>query len=137
VENVTADRIIEEVHAFGALDQTVAIVYDAASAGSQAFARAGVEVGWPWRALKPNEVVAASMDVTEMILSGRLAHDSRLLDAQVGHTGRRDVGQDGAFRFSRSHSLGPIDAFMSMTLAAHNIAQYASPSIYVPRQIDA
>jgi hypothetical protein len=74
------------------------------------------------------------MDTTEMILSGRLAVDDPLLDEQVAVTGRRDVGQDGAFRFSRGHSAGPIAAFMSMTMAAHLIAKHAAPSIWVPDQ---
>jgi hypothetical protein len=131
-ENVTAEHIIDEVHAFAGMDNVVVISYDLAAGGAAAFSRAGQEVGWPWTGRKPHEIVAASMDVTELILSGRLAVDDPLLDQQVTVTGRRPVGMDGAFRFSRSHSAGPIDAFMAMTLAAHEIAQHAAPSIYVP-----
>jgi hypothetical protein len=62
------------------------------------------------------------MDVTEMIHSGRLAVDDPLLDAQMPMVAQRKVGADGAFCFSRGDSLGPIDAFLSMTFAAHGIA---------------
>jgi hypothetical protein len=67
------------------------------------------------------------MDATEMILSTRLAVDDPLLDAQIPLTGRRAVGQEGAFRFSRSESLGPIDAVMAMTMAVHVVAGAAPP----------
>jgi hypothetical protein len=72
------------------------------------------------------------MDVAEMIQSGRLAVDDPLLDAQVPLAGRRNYGQDGAFRFSREHSNGPIDAVLAMTMAAHLIAGGAAPSIWIP-----
>lgn len=132
VENVTAESIVDTVHGFPGIDQTMAIVYDGASGGAAAFARAATEVGWPWTVQRPNELVAASMDVTELIMSGRLAVDDPVFDAQIATTGRRDVGQDGAFRFSRAHSTGPIDAILAMTMAVHTIAKHAAPSIYVP-----
>jgi hypothetical protein len=41
------------------------------------------------------------------------------------------VGMDGAFCFSRAQSLGPIDAIIAMTFAAHSIASGApAPQIF-------
>jgi hypothetical protein len=129
---VTAERIIAEVAAFPDMDQVYAIAYDAVSGAAPAFLRHATEKGLPWDALKPAAVMAACMDVTEMILSGRLAVDDPLLDAQIPLAARRDVGQDGGFRFARAASLGPIDAVMAMTFAAHAItfAWANQPSIY-------
>jgi len=130
-ENVTADRLIAEVHAFP--EPVVAVAYDGASGAAAAFRRDAAESGHPWDELKPSAVVAACMDVTEMIQSGRLAVGDPLIDAQIATAARRNVGQDGAFRFSRRESLGPIDAVLAMTFAAHAIAYGAqTPSLYVP-----
>ena len=66
-----------------------------------------------------------------MIQSARLAVGDPLIDAQIATAARRNVGQDGAFRFSRRESLGPIDAVLAMTFAAHAIAyKPAMPMIY-------
>jgi hypothetical protein len=67
-------------------------------------------------------MVEASMDVAEMIASGRLAHDDPLLDAQAPAVGRRAVGSEGQFRYSHSASAGDVDAFLAAMLAAHAIA---------------
>jgi hypothetical protein len=98
------------------------ISYDQVSGGAPAFLRHREETGLPWEPAKPATLVAASMDITERILAGNLAVDDPLLDAQMATLARRPVGQDGAYRFSRQASSGPIDAVMAMTLAAHSIA---------------
>lgn len=126
-EPITAARILAEVERF---PYPVAVIaYDSISGAAPAFLRHEAESGFPWDALKPGAMVAACMDVAEMILSGRLAVDDPLLDAQITLVGRRSVGQDGDFRFSRAASAGPIDAVMALTLAAHAIAYQKS----VPR----
>jgi phage terminase large subunit-like protein len=57
--------------------------------------------------------------------------DDPLLDAQIPNAARRMVGMDGAFCFSRAQSLGPIDAIIAMTFAAHSIASGAPvPNIF-------
>jgi hypothetical protein len=121
---VTAARIAEDVRRFP--DPVAVIAYDQVSGAAASFLREANETGAPWDALKPAAMVAACMDVDEMIRAGRLAVDDPLLDAQIPLAARRPVGQDGAFRFSRAASLGPIDAVMAMTLAAHAIA-YTGP----------
>jgi len=70
------------------------------------------------------------MDVAEMIGSARLAVDDRLIDAQIAGLAKRPVGQDGAFRFARNASTGPIDAVLGMTFAAHAIA-YVAPALTI------
>lgn len=117
---VTAARIIDEVQRFP--DPLVVIAHDQVSGAAASFQRHAEETGLPWDALKPAAMVAACMDADEMIRAGRLAVNDPLLDAQIPLAARRPVGQDGAFRFSRAASLGPIDAVMAMTLAAHAIA---------------
>jgi hypothetical protein len=125
---VTAARIIATIEAFP--DYVAAIVFDSISGVSAELRRRGLETGLPYIELSRAEFVAACMDVTEMIHSGRLAVDDPLLDAQMPNVARREVGADGAFCFSRGNSLGPIDAFLSMTFAAHGIASLAPvPSI--------
>lgn len=121
----TAAEIIAAVEAFPDIDLVQEVVYDGTAGGASAFERHANETGMPWVGLKPHQVVAACMDVTEMILSRRLAVDDPLLDAQIPFTGRRPVGMEGGFRFSRHASEGPIDAVMSMTFAAHGIATAA------------
>ena len=98
------------------------IAFDSISGVSAELRRRGIETGLPYQELNRHEFVEACMDVTEMIHAGRLAVDDPLLDAQLPLVARRDVGADGAFCFSRGNSLGPIDAFLSMTFAAHGIA---------------
>jgi hypothetical protein len=65
-----------------------------------------------------------------MIMAGRLAVDDPLLDFQIGKVVKRGVGSDGAFRFSRGNSLGPIDAIEAMLLAAHAIAFTNMPGLH-------
>jgi hypothetical protein len=124
-EPVTGDRIVAAIEAFPDIDDVVVIAYDQVSGGAPRFLRHHEETGFPWDPLKPAAMVAACMDVTEMILAGNLAVDDPLIDAQIAFVAKRPVGQDGAFRFSRQASTGPIDAVMSMTLAAHAIAYLA------------
>lgn len=124
-EPLTAELIIEAIEAFP--DPVKVIAFEEVMAAGPALVRYGAETGEDkWDPLKPGMVVAACMDADEMILSRRLAVDDPLLDAQIPLAARRPVGQDGAFRFSRRASLGPIDAVMAMTFAAHAIA-YTRP----------
>lgn len=123
---ITAESLIAAIDAFP--HPLFAVGYDSVSGASAAFERHG-EGAWgvEWRALKPAQVVTACMDVTEMILSGRLAVDDPLLSAQIVWTARRNVGSEGAFRFSRAESGGAIDAVFAMTFAAHIVATQAPP----------
>ncbi len=116
---ITAEVILDQIRAFP--EPIAVIAYDAISGAAGAFMRDEAESGLPWDGLKSGQVIAASMDVAEMIQSGRLAAGDPLLDVQIAFAARRPVGQEGAFRFSRQSSLGPIDAVMAMTLAAHGI----------------
>lgn len=120
---VTAARIIAELEAFP--EYVAVILFDSISGVSAELRRRGIETGLPYQELTRGQFVEACMDVTEMIHSKRLAVDDPLLDAQLPFVARRDVGADGAFCFSRAKSLGPIDAFLSMTFAAHGIASMA------------
>jgi len=128
-EPLTAARVIAAVHAFP--EFTAAIAYDNRGAAASAFDRDQIESGLAWDALDNSAVIAACMDVSEMVISGRLAVDDPLLDAQIAWTARREIGTDGAFRFSRPASGGEIDAVYAMTLAAHAMAYNGgwSPSI--------
>lgn len=117
---ITAQRIVAEVAAFR--DPVQVIAYDSVSAGAPEFRRDAEETGRPWREFKPADMVAACMDVSEMVLAGRLAHDDPLLDAQIAWTAKRPIGLDGAYRFSVQHSGGPIDAVNAVAMAAHAIA---------------
>jgi hypothetical protein len=126
-EPVTAERIVQEVEAFAASQTLRVIAFDATSGGAAAFQRNAVETGLPWAPYKPAAMVYASMDTSEMILSGRLAVDDPLLDAQIPTAARRPVGQDGGFRWAVAASLGPIDAVLAMSLAAHAIAYSERP----------
>jgi len=92
--------------------------------------RHGQESGYSYDPLGPKAMTAATMDVTEMIMAGRLAVDDPLLDFQIGMVVKRMVGPDGAFRFSRSDSLGPIDAVEAALLAAHSIAFLKMPGLH-------
>jgi hypothetical protein len=129
---VTAGRVIAEIEKFPS-DGLASIAYDAISGIAPELRRHAEETGLPYEELGRKEFVAACMDVDEMIHAGRLAVDDPLLDAQVGHVARRPIGTDGQFCFSRGLSLGPIDAFLSMTFAAHAIAyQLPMPKITLP-----
>jgi hypothetical protein len=92
--------------------------------------RHGQESAHSYDPLGPKAMTAATMDFTEMVMAGRLAVDDPLLDFQIGMVVKRMVGPDGAFRFSRTESLGPIDAVEAMLLAAHAIAFTAMPGIH-------
>lgn len=118
---ITAERVIEAAESFPQIDRVLVIVTEGASAIGPSALRRAQETGYPWEVWKPGLVVEACMDVTEMILAGRLAVDDPLLTAQIELAARRDVGQDGAFRFSRKDSLGAIDGVMAMTFSAHAI----------------
>lgn len=128
-EPISSDRILAEVHRFS--DPLAAVAYDRVSGAASAFARDAAESGLPWDGLGPGQMVDASMDVAEMIASGRLAVDDPLLDAQAPSVALRNVGSEGAFRYSRKASEEPVDAFMAAVLAAHACAYQAQkPAIY-------
>lgn len=118
---VTAERIIAELEAFPGY--VASILFDSISGIGASLRRRGLDTGLPYTEIDRGDFVRACMDVTEMIHAGRLAVDDPLLDAQMPMVARRNVGADGAFCFSRGDSLGPIDAFLSMTFAAHGIAE--------------
>ncbi len=130
VEPVTAARLIHEVASFPEPASLQVIAFDGQSGGAPEFRRQRDEQRGPWEELLPSAVVAACMDVTEMVQAGRLAVRDPLIDAQVAGGSRRPVGQDGAFRFSVRDSLGPIDAVLGMTFAAHAIA-YKPPPVQI------
>jgi hypothetical protein len=119
---VTAARIIAELEAFPGY--VASIVFDSISGIGPELRRRAQETGLPYTELTRGDFVSACMDVTEMIHSGRLAVDDPLLDAQMPMVAKRSVGADGAFCFSRGDSLGPIDAFLSMTFAASAMAGF-------------
>jgi hypothetical protein len=119
---ITADRLVQEVLSFGDLEHVSVIAYDGVSGAAPGFRRHAAESGLPYEEIKRGDFVAACMDVAEMIQSGRLAVDDPLLDAQMPLVARRPVGLEGQFCFARGTSLGPIDAFLSMTFAAHAIS---------------
>lgn len=123
-ESVTADRIVRTVEAFPDIGSVVAIAYDQNSGGAPRFIRHHDETGFPWDALKPGRVMLACMGVDEMIRAANIAADDPLLDAQIAYVAKRPVGQDGAFRFGRQASAGPIDTVMAMVFAADAIGYY-------------
>lgn len=124
---ITAEKVIGEISAFPEMSVTMEIVYDGISGIAPELRRAAEATPLPYVELNRKEFVAACMDVAELIHSGRLAVDDRLIDAQVPFVARRDVGSDGMFCYSRGLSLGPIDAFMSMTFAAHSAISLLPP----------
>lgn len=123
-EPLTAARVIAAITAFPDIDQVTVIAYDQQSAGASAFLHNQEEIGLPWDPLKPGRVMLACMGTDEMIRASRLAVDDPLLDAQMAMVAKRPIGLDGAFRFSRQHSTGPIDAFMALTFAADAISYF-------------
>lgn len=124
---ITPELVIDLVRGFPEINRTVAIAFDLVGAGGPAFARAEQADGLPWTAFGANDVVAASMDVTALILATRLAVDDPLLTAQLAFVDRRPIGAEGAFRFSRQGSTGPIDAWLAMSFAIHAIARQPPP----------
>jgi hypothetical protein len=121
-EQITVERLAAELDSFP--EAVAAVIYDGVSGAAAGLDRHGVtRWGTEYRSLKPHQVVAACMDTTEIVLSGRLAVDDPLLDAQIAWTVRRGVGSEGAFRFTRTGSSGPIDAVMAMTLAVRGVAE--------------
>ena len=120
-DSLSADQIRAAIRAFP--DPVSRVTFSNVSGGAASFGRFATTAeafGVDWIALKPHEEVAADMDLTEMIISGRLAVDDPLLDAQIPLTARRPVGQDGAFRFSRKDS-GPIDAIKALSFAVNGV----------------
>jgi len=130
MDTVTSARIVKEIESFPDLAAVSVIAFDAQSGLAPELRRRAEETGLPYDELSPAAVAAACMDVTEMIGATRLAVRDPLIDAQIATAGRRDVGQDGAFRFSVRHSLGPIDAVLGMAFAAHAIA-YKPPPLQI------
>jgi hypothetical protein len=129
-EAVSPRAVTDAIDAFAAGRWAQTIAYDASSGGAGEFMRHGQESGNSYDPLGPKAMVAATMDVSEMIMAGRLAVDDPLLDYQIAMVVKRMVGADGAFRFSRSDSLGPIDAIEAMLLAAHAIAFSQMPGLH-------
>ena len=129
-DNVTPEVITDAVEAFATERFPQAIAYDMAAGGAAAFQRHGEEQGLPYTPMGPRVVAAATMDVAEMIMAGRLAVDDPLLDFQLPSVVKRNIGQDGMFRFSRGHSLGPIDAIEAMTFAANAITFLRMPGLH-------
>ena len=129
-DDPTPGQITDAIDAFAIERWPQVIAYDASSGGAGEFERHGRESGQNYDPLKPGAMVAATMDVSEMIMAGRLAVDDPLLDYQLPKVVKRMVGADGAFRFSRGESLGPIDAIEAMVLAAHAIAFIQMPGLH-------
>ena len=129
-ENVTPRAITAAVEGFAESRWPQVVAYDASSGGAGEFMRHGQEAGLTYDPLGPKAMTLATMDVTEMIMAGRLAVDDPLLDFQIAMVVKRMVGPDGAFRFSRGESLGPIDAIEAMLLAAHAIAYTNMPGLH-------
>jgi len=128
-EIITSARIVDEVHAFS--DPLAYVAYDAVIGAASAFDRDAQSTSIPWDGLKPAAMMAAAMDVDEMIASGRLAHDDPLLDAQAPLVAKLYVGSEGGFRYSRKASDAAIDGFLAAVLAAHAIAYtLRAPRIY-------
>jgi hypothetical protein len=126
---VSAERIVAEIASFP--EPVSVIAYDGASGLAPALRRHAAETGLPYDELKPGAIVSACMDVTEMIQARRIAVDDPLIDAQIAGAARRSVGRDGAFRFAIHASLGPIDAVLAMTYAAHGIAYKQRSNIFI------
>ncbi len=124
-EPITAERVIAAVHSFP--DPVAVVSYDMVNPAAAAFRRDAEETGHPWDELTPSTMVAACMDVVEMIQSQRLAVDDPLIDAQVMLARKKAFGTEGMFRWTRGDSAGPIDAFLSMTFAAHAAAYREKP----------
>lgn len=130
-DHVTPEQITAAVERFLLERPVQTIAFDATSGGAGEFERHAVLAGLAYDGLKPGAMVAATMDATELIMAGRLAVDDPLLDFQVPSVVKRNIGQDGAFRFSRGQSLGPIDAIEAVVLAAHAINRLAAkPQIW-------
>lgn len=126
---LTAATIIEAVRSFPRPRRTVsweAVIGPAAELGRAGDDDWGVE----WRALRPNQVVAACIDMMQLVQAGRIAVADPLLDAQVPMVAMRPIGQDGAYRWSRAMSRGPIDAVFAATFAiAAAVNEEALPNI--------
>jgi hypothetical protein len=128
-DNVTADKIIAAVHSFP--EDVAAVAYGSVIGAAPSFRRDATETGHPWDELTPSAVVSACMDVSEMVHAKRLAVGDPLIDAQIAGTAKRNVGTEGAFRWSRKDSSGPIDAVYAMTFAAHSILFKGSTGIHI------
>ena len=126
---LTADDVIQAVHSFEGYP--AAVLYEGGAAGAPAFKRDAEQTGYPWEELTPAKVAAACGDVAELVQAGLLAVDDPLIDAQVATMGRRPVGMEGAFRFARNVSTGPIDAALAMTWAAHGARRKPVTNIHV------
>jgi hypothetical protein len=123
---VEADQVTAAIAAF-ALDHPLQVIaYDASGALAPSAARHALATGLPYDPLKPGAVVAACMDLDELIGSVRLAHNDPLLDYQLPLAAKRPVGTDGAWRWGIRASAGDVDAIVAMTYAAHAIT-YVPP----------
>jgi hypothetical protein len=129
---VQAQQVTAAIEAFAGKYPVGTIAYDAASAFAPAAGRHHAATALPYDALKPGALVAACMDLGEMLSSGRLAHRDPLLDHQLPLAAKRLVGSDGAWRWGVRASAGDIDAIVAMTYAAHAAAYVPSdPQIFL------
>jgi hypothetical protein len=130
-DKVTPQDVTDAIEQFNRDREVQTIAFDRNAGGGSEFDRHGSETQLPYDPLQASAAIRATMDVTEMITAGRLAVDDPLNDAQIPLVVRRDIGVDGAFRFSRGNSLGSIDAVEAMVFAAHAIAYRGQqPNIY-------
>jgi hypothetical protein len=123
---VEADQVTAAIATFANTHPLQVIAYDASGAIAPAATRHALATGLPYDPLKPAAVVAACMDLDELIGSVRLAHNDPLLDYQLPLAAKRPVGTDGAWRWGIRASAGDVDAIVAMTYAAHAIT-YVPP----------
>ena len=127
---LTAATIAAELDAFPRPAATVS--FEGVIGPAQELARHGEQVwGTEYRSLRPNQVVAACIDWMNLLQASRLAAGDPLLDAQIPLVAKRPVGQDGAYRWSRAHSTGPIDAVFAATFAAAAAVSAGKPPAIV------
>jgi hypothetical protein len=124
---ITAAQVVNAIADFASKRPVAYIAYDASSSIGPAALRHAAATALPYDALKPAAIVAACMDLGEMLSSGRLAHRDPLLDHQLPQAAKRYVGSDGAWRWGIKASAGDIDAIVAMTYAAHAAAYVPLP----------
>jgi hypothetical protein len=128
-ELVTSDRVIKAIHEFNEPVQVIA--YDTVIGIASALERDAAETGLEYDGLTAGAMADMSMDVAEMITSGKLAVNDPLLDSTAPLVARRNVGSEGAFRYSRRASEEAVDAFFAMGLAAHAAAYHQQQRFFI------
>ena len=130
-DGATPQMVTAAIEEFQNEQQVQTIAYDALAGGASEFERHAAEQSLPYDPLRGGAVTQAVMDVSELIMARRLAVDDPLLDYQIPLVVKRTTSPDGAYRFSRTQSLGPIDAVEAMVYAAHAITyNERTPNIY-------